>query len=841
MRKFQKTLATICIASLFVIQTLPGLNFNNNKAEAATYPASMQEIMSRPYPHVMGNQWGVNSNGTFSAGNNSGKITFIAQYLDYITLNDNGDLFLDNYNSTHNPATGELLLRNNIYSAASAVGRRVYVLPYHNMTDVWNYESVNSNPSWNFWLKPDGQNIGSYDYEKNHNLFLKSDSGAMLYYGNNSSRPFADSRNATWQTYYANHAAGIVSQGFDGLFTDNWLRSPSGGLTSLTSSEFSQVMQGWNTIGGKVKTAIGSSKILIGNSPPSSSFTTRDVAMLEDRIAPTGSGDSSVPSYLSYSDLAASMGQACQDTYWDESKGAFETFRLPMNLLTDNVFGIPTNTAQGSTLESAVEPIIVKLGKIGYPKGARYSSQGILMRDYDSAKVVMNNTGSTVTITLPAGTYKDLEGNAVTSLTLSAYSGRVLKTTSTPPVVTVPTAPTTLAAGAATKDATSGNYSIKLTWTDNSSNETGFKVYQSNSLTGAFNLITTTAANATSYTVNLGATPTAGTYYYKVTAADTAGESAATNIANVPVTITPTVTVPTAPTNASVTGVTKGATSGIYYVNLQWTDNSSNETGFNVYQSTSATGTFNLVATTAAKATTYAVSLGTSPTAGTYYYKITAANTAGESAATNTVSTVFGAPTAPSTLTMTGVTKGATTGIYYVNLKWTDNSSNETGFNVYKSTSATGTFSLVATTAANATTYAVSLGTAPASGTYYYKVTAVGSMGESAATNTVSTTIGVPVAPTSLKVTNVYKATTGAYFVNLTWVNSATNQTGFQIYQSINSATNFQVIKTPAATATGYGINVGTAPTKGTYYYKIVALNSYGQSLPSNTVTATVP
>ena len=107
-----------------------------------------------------------------------------------------------------------------------------------------------------------------------------------------------------------------------------------------------------------------------------------------------------------------------------------------------------------------------------------------------------------------------------------------------------------------------------------------------------------------------------------------------------------------------------------------------------------------------------------------------------------------------------------------------------------------------------------------------------------------SAQVGQPAiaAPSDVAITSVSKgATSGTYYVNLTWKDNSTTETGFKIYQSINSTSNFQIVKTPIANSTSYGINLGTTPTKGTYYYKIVAVDSTGKlSQYSNTVTATI-
>ena len=71
---------------------------------------------------------------------------------------------------------------------------------------------------------------------------------------------------------------------------------------------------------------------------------------------------------------------------------------------------------------------------------------------------------------------------------------------------------------------------IKLTWSDRSNNETGFQIWRSTSANGSYSLVTTTAANATTYT---NTELTANTkYYYKVRSVNGAVLSNYSNIAN---------------------------------------------------------------------------------------------------------------------------------------------------------------------------------------------------------------------------------------------------------------------------------------------------------------------
>ncbi len=82
------------------------------------------------------------------------------------------------------------------------------------------------------------------------------------------------------------------------------------------------------------------------------------------------------------------------------------------------------------------------------------------------------------------------------------------------------------------------------------------------------------------------------------------------------------------------------------------------------------------------------------------------------------------APAAPSGLTATAVSYKA------INLSWTDNSNNETGFEIWRSTNAANGFLTIGNASANTTNYIDSNGL-EANITYYYQVRAIGQYGES--------------------------------------------------------------------------------------------------------------
>ncbi len=160
-------------------------------------------------------------------------------------------------------------------------------------------------------------------------------------------------------------------------------------------------------------------------------------------------------------------------------------------------------------------------------------------------------------------------------------------------------------------------------------------------------------------------------------------------------------------------------------ISLSWTDNAGDETGFQVERSTDGQ-TFSLAGTAGASATGYTDS---GLAAGTpYWYRVRAINGFGASGYSNvaTATTLAGPPAAPSGLTATAVSKSQ------INLAWQDNSSNETGFSVERSTDGT-TFTEIATVGASVKTYQ-STGLS-ANKTYYYRVRAHNAGGNSAYSN----------------------------------------------------------------------------------------------------------
>ncbi len=187
------------------------------------------------------------------------------------------------------------------------------------------------------------------------------------------------------------------------------------------------------------------------------------------------------------------------------------------------------------------------------------------------------------------------------------------------------------------------------------------------------------------------------------------------------------------------------------------------------------------------------------------------------------------APAAPSGLVLTGITSSGIT------LNWTDNSSNETGFKVERSTDNFSTSVQVTTTGPAVTTFTDS-GLA-ASTTYYYRVIAHNDGGDSgyvqAGPVTTTGAAGAPTGPGNSLVLDQITASS----IRLTWVDNSNNETGFKIERSRdNFQTNIPIVTT-AANATTY---TDTTPNASTlYYYRVRATNATGDSTNSNTAQAT--
>lgn len=285
--------------------------------------------------------------------------------------------------------------------------------------------------------------------------------------------------------------------------------------------------------------------------------------------------------------------------------------------------------------------------------------------------------------------------------------------------------------------------------------------------------------------------------------------------------VTPPNMAPVAPSN--LTAVPVSSTE----IDLSWSYGGGDATGFTLLHSTDGGSTYSTLATVGPSPQSYPNTGLTASTA--YFYKVevtTANGTSVPSAPANaTTQAASGPPAAPSNLVATPT--GPTT----MTLTWTDNSFNETGFSLERSPHGAGTYSVVGTPAANASTFLDSRLTA--STIYDYRMLAAGTGGNSAYSNVATGT--TPSASAPAVPVSIYLLAVGPNEVDLAFADTNAGTATYLVENStdnVNFSTvaNLTTLTAPLAFIQGHGAST-------LYHYRISAFRS---SLQSGYLTGTV-
>lgn len=166
------------------------------------------------------------------------------------------------------------------------------------------------------------------------------------------------------------------------------------------------------------------------------------------------------------------------------------------------------------------------------------------------------------------------------------------------------------------------------------------------------------------------------------------------------------------------------------------------------------------------------------------------------------------------------------------NLSWIDNSSNEDGFKVERSTnSASGPWTQIATTSANVISYS-DMGLT-VDQTYFYRVRSFNSGANTAYTNT-DFAITATVIPNDLSNLTAVASSTNAI---LNWTDNSPNEEGTKIERSMDNINFVEINSTGPNVVTYKDLSLAS----GTYYYQVRAFNMIGNSGYSNTASTTIP
>lgn len=363
---------------------------------------------------------------------------------------------------------------------------------------------------------------------------------------------------------------------------------------------------------------------------------------------------------------------------------------------------------------------------------------------------------------------------------------------------------------------------IDLSWVDQSNNEDSFSVFASQDNGANYSLIAVVFPNTTTYSATGLASNT--TYRFFVVASNAVGSSGPSNIATAT-----TFAHLDPPLNLSA------VSTGVSTIRLTWTDTANDESGWEIHQSNvGAGGPFGVVAVAGAGSESHTV---TGLSANTqYWFKVRAirGNQVGGMSNVATASSTGSPPNAPSNLTAVRDTLYPSSRI---NLSWTDNSSQEQGFEIQRRAESSPFYTVIVTPPNTISYQDVDLSPGTS---YTYRVRATHSVsGNSAWSNeadeTTSGSSGVPPEPVGFTAQPDNSDLDGIEVraVDLSWMRGGTNEEYFVLERcsgpSCSDWTTLVVL--PANIQSYRDTSVVDHPTDYTIYrYRLKATNSLGDS-----------
>ena len=211
---------------------------------------------------------------------------------------------------------------------------------------------------------------------------------------------------------------------------------------------------------------------------------------------------------------------------------------------------------------------------------------------------------------------------------------------------------------------------IDLSWTDNSTDESGFSIERKIGASGTYAVIGSVGSNVSTYSSkNLIQTTE---YYYRVRAKSGSTYSSYTDeVSGTALPMNP-------PSGLTATVISS------CQIDLSWTDNSTDESGFSIERKIGASGTYAVIGSVGSNVSTYSSKNLIQTTE--YYYRVRAKSGSTYSSYTDEVSATALPMNPPSGLTATVMSSSQ------IDLSWTDNSTDESGFSIERRIGVSGTY-----------------------------------------------------------------------------------------------------------------------------------------------------
>ena len=354
----------------------------------------------------------------------------------------------------------------------------------------------------------------------------------------------------------------------------------------------------------------------------------------------------------------------------------------------------------------------------------------------------------------------------------------------------VPAAPATVKAARASYN------SIKVSWSK-VSGASGYVIYRANSENGTYSAIKTITKGTTTSFTNTGLT-CGKTYYYKVKAYRTISGKKIYGTASVAFSAKPYLS------KTSSISVTRSS----YGLLIKW-KKVTGATGYKIYRATDPDGEYTLIKTITKGSTVKYTNTSVVPGV-TYYYKVTATRSGSEGvvSAVKSLSPTLAKPTSP---------KAARYAYNKIKLTW-KKVSGASGYVIFRSDSASGTYTEVGRVSGNTTVSYIDTDLATGK-TYYYKIAAYRTAG---GLTGIGTKTSYVYAKTTMGYPGSFAAARSSYdSIKLTW-KAPGGADGYYVYRATSkNGTYSQLAKIEDGTVLTYTDD--NLITGKYYYYKVRA------------------